>query len=189
MLKTHIIISVASLMLLASCNDKPEKHDIIVPAPKAEVKKGTQQMKAIRQEREIVWLGKDYSASILRTSDKSLPIVKDETGQEYYDNIIDVKIVREDGTEAFHKKFTKQNFTSYLGNSSFVKDGVLLGIVFDKVEDGNLVFAVSVGSPDMQSDAFIPLVMKVDRMGNTSISLDTKIDSNAEVGCEDEEGV
>ncbi|MCM1078028.1 MAG: DUF4738 domain-containing protein [Bacteroidales bacterium] len=189
MLKTHLIIFVASLLLIASCNDKPEKQDIIVPAPKAEVKKGPQQMPPTRQERDVDWLGKEYSVSVLRTADKTLPLVKDENGQEYYDNTIDVKILRTDGTEAFHKKFTKQSFASYAGNSSLVNEGVLLGIVFDKVKDGNIVFAVSVGSPDMQSDAFIPLVMKVDRMGNLSISLDTQIDTNAENGSDEEDGV
>lgn len=66
---------------------------------------------------------------------------------------------------------------------------MLLGIVLDKVEDSNLVFAVSVGYPDVQSDTFIPLVMKIGKTGNMSIALDTQIDHNAEIGSEDEEGV
>lgn len=111
MLKTHIILSLASILTFASCNEKKEKHDIIVPAPKVETKKGTQQMKEVRQERNVKWLGKDYSVSVMRTADKSLPLIKDENGQEYYDNAIDVKVLRADGTKAFNKKFTKQDFT------------------------------------------------------------------------------
>ncbi|NPD80890.1 DUF4738 domain-containing protein [Prevotella sp. PINT] len=189
MLKTHIILSLASILTFASCNEKQEKHDIIVPAPKVETKKGTQQMKDVRQERNVKWLGKDYSVSVIRTADKSLPLIKDENGQEYYDNAIDVKVLRADGTKAFNKKFTKQDFIPYAGNSNITKNGVLLGIVLDKVEDSNLVFAVSVGYPDVQSDTFIPLVMKIGRTGNMSIALDTQIDHNAEIGSEDEEGV
>ena len=57
MLKTHLIISAASLLLFASCSEKQEKQDIIVPAPKAEVKKGPQQMKPIKQERALTGEG------------------------------------------------------------------------------------------------------------------------------------
>lgn len=179
MLKTHLIISVASLLLFTSCSEKQEQHDIIVPVPKAEVKKGPQQMKPIKQEREVMWLGKEYTVFVLRNVDKSLPQVKDENGQEYYDNTIEVHVRRADGTDAFRRKFTKKDFSSCAGSSNIAKEGGLLGIVFDRVEGNNLVFAVSVGSPDVQSDAFVPLVMKIDRTGNFSMSLDTQIDSNA----------
>lgn len=180
MLKTHLIISAASLLLFASCSEKQEKQDIIVPAPQAEVKKGPQQMKPIKQEREVTWLGKEYTVFVLRNVDKNLPQVKDENGQEYYDNAIEVNVKRADGTDAFRRKFTKKDFSSCAGSSNVAKEGGLLGIVFDRVEGNNLVFAVSVGSPDVQSDAFVPLVMKIDRTGNLSMSQDTQIDSSAD---------
>ena len=76
--------------------------------------------------------------------------------------------------------------------------GALLGIVFDKAEGNNLCFAASVGSPDITSDEYLPLVLRISRMGAVSISndqvLDTESTSSAsstskEESEDDEEGV
>ena len=72
------------------------------------------------------------------------------------------------------------------------KVDALLGIVFDKVEDGVLRFAASVGSPDKASDEYIPLVLKISRSGSVSISKDTQFDTGnlGEIAeYDDEDGV
>lgn len=48
--------------------------------------------------------------------------------------------------------------------------GALLGIVYVKAEGDYLYFAASVGSPDVTSDEYVPLVLKISRMGSISIS-------------------
>lgn len=63
--------------------------------------------------------------------------------------------------------------------------GALLGIVYVKAEGDYLYFAASVGSPDVTSDEYVPLVLKISRMGSISISKDEKLDTNA--SAEDEE--
>ena len=57
--------------------------------------------------------------------------------------------------------------------------GALLGIVFDKAEGDNLCFAASVGSPDITSDEYLPLVLKISRMGAVSISKDQVLDTES----------
>ena len=47
--------------------------------------------------------------------------------------------------------------------------GALLGIVYVKAEGDYLYFAASVGSPDVTSDEYVPLVLKISRMGSISI--------------------
>ncbi len=58
--------------------------------------------------------------------------------------------------------------------------GALLGIVFDKAEGDNLCFAASVGSPDITSDEYLPLVLKISRMGAVSISNDQVLDTESD---------
>ena len=46
-------------------------------------------------------------------------------------------------------------------------------------DDDYIYLASSVGSPDRASDEFIPLLIKVSRMGDVSISKDTQMDTKA----------
>ena len=62
---------------------------------------------------------------------------------------------------------------------------MLLGIVLDRAEGDNLIFAASVGSPDALSDEYIPILLTVSRMGDVSIKRDTTMDTSA--SAEDEE--
>ena len=65
--------------------------------------------------------------------------------------------------------------------------GALLGIVYVKAEGDYLYFAASVGSPDVTSDEYVPLVLKISRMGSISISKDEKLDTNASAEEEEDE--
>ena len=73
--------------------------------------------------------------------------------------------------------------TQYLDND-FNKTGVFEGLVFDKTDGDWLVFAASVGHP--QSDEYIPLIIRLSRMGVLTIARDTQMDTNAVETDEDE---
>lgn len=171
-----------SMLTLVSCKKKEEQKDIIVPPPVEEVKKGPQEMSQTKQRHEVDWQGSQYVISIVRSADSSLPLVSDESGQEYYDNIIHLRIQSEDGSDFFNRTFKKSDFVSYVKGSGMEKTGALLGIVYDKIENGRLVFATSIGSPDFRSDEFVPMIMTLDRNGNTSVTLDTQLDSDSSEG-------
>ena len=61
----------------------------------------------------------------------------------------------------------------------------LLGIVYVKCDDNYLYFAASVGSPDKSSDEYIPLVLKLHRLGSIQITKDTQLDTADDVDIED----
>ena len=84
----------------------------------------------------------------------------------------------------FNRTYTKSDFSSCLDDNT-QKTGVLLGIVLDRAEGDNLIFAASVGSPDALSDEYIPILLTVSRMGDVSIKRDTTMDTSA--SAEDEE--
>ena len=172
------IIAVILLVgTIASCSSKKQREDIITtkyekPAPQGPIR--TDDYKDTKQFR---WLDRDYMCTIERMADDSLPMVKDETGQQFVDNRVRVVITRADGSKFFDKEFTKVSFDSYI-NEDYRKTGILEGFVFDRVENSEVRFACSVSRP--QSDEFIPLILSVNRMGNIDIKQDTRIDTEME---------
>lgn len=177
-MKKILLYFTFSAILLSSCSEKEKSNDIIVPAPVQEVKKGPQQMAQTNQKRSIEWCGQTYNIKILRMVDKSLPLVTDENEYEYYDNTITLTITRQDGSEVLNKTFKKSDFATEIKGSGFEKNGAMLGIVFDKIENNKLIFATSIGSPDMGSDEFLPLIMTIDRNMHISVKIDTTMDGD-----------
>lgn len=177
-MKTHLLLYTTLALALSSCKEQPKTQDIIVPRPVEEVKQGTQAMSETSNERKVQWLGNEYTIKIQRKVNKDLPKVHDENNLEYYDNEISVVILRADGSEMFNKVFRKDYFASYVNNNDYGRNGGLLGIVFDTIEDNRLVFATSVGSPDERSDEYVPLVLTIDRYGAISVRLDTRMDAD-----------
>ena len=69
------------------------------------------------------------------------------------------------------KTFTKNAFKGAL-TSNMNKNGILDGFVFHKVDGDALLFAASVSYP--QSDESIPIIMRINRMGNISVTRDSE---------------
>lgn len=166
------------LMGVISCDEKP-KNDIIITKmpPKTEISKNPLQVGNYSQSLQVEWVGSTYTVEVNRQADTTLTIVKDDNGQRYYDNKITVKIIRKDGSEFFNRAFTKKDFDGYV-DALYKKNSVLLGIVLDKADEDNIYMAASVGSPDKSSDEFVPLIVKISRMGVVSISKDTDLDTS-----------
>ena len=165
---------------MASCAEKKKSKIIIAPKPVAQVtNKPTQEMSGYEQSRDVEWLGNHYKVVVKREADHELPIIQLDKTNKYYDNKITIRILRSDGTEFFNHTFTKAAFESNLDKKT-KSTGALLGIVFDKAEGDNLCFAASVGSPDITSDEYLPLVLKISRMGAVSISNDQVLDTESD---------
>lgn len=176
--KNITIIAAVSIMMATACKEKkqPVREDIIttrqeVPAPKAPIT-----MQEYKDIKDVEWQGKKYRVEIARTPADSLPMVKDELGQKYVDNRITLIVSRQDSTVFYKRSFTKNAFASYL-DDDYRSKGILEAMIFEKVADGALEFAVSIAHPQSE-DEFIPLTMKLDRDGGLNIKRDTEIDTN-----------
>ena len=191
--KAFLLSVACAALALASCTEKPQSKDIITKKPVKAAPKPTQDMGDYRQERSVEWLGGKYGVSVERKADKSLGLALDESGNKYFDNRITLTIKRSDGSEFFNRTFSKADFASYVGEE--YRDGALLGIVFDHVDGDNIYFAASVGSPDRMSDNYVPLVLKISRVGGVSILKDTQLDTasdtqpGGDMADDDEDGV
>lgn len=83
-----------------------------------------------------------------------------------------------DGKDLLRRDFTKDDFRKYVGDE-YAKNNVLLGVVFDRVDDDFIYFAASVGSPDKMSDEYIPLVVRFSyRNFKLDIYRDTTLDTS-----------
>ncbi len=175
---------------LAGCGNKKKTDDIIAPKVVKKVSTAPQKMQEYTDEREVEWVeGRTYRVTVLRQPCDSLPVVKDENGQQFVDNLFRLAVLRSDGSVFFKRTFTKKDFLSYL-NAEYQKTGVLEGVVFDKADGDYLLFGASVGHP--QTDEYIPLVIKLSRMGVLTIAQDTQLDTTPQDGSSipsDDDGV
>ncbi len=165
---------------ICSCKkEQKETKDIITKiAPKPKAPSGPQQMSNHNYKKSIEWLGNNYTVTISRYADKSLAMATDGEKQ-YYDNKVDVKIIREDGSVFFKKTFTKSDFKEYTDNQ-YGRNGALIGFMYDTVEGNYVKFGASVGSPDPNSDEFIPIDVSISNLGAVNISSSIQVDTNTD---------
>ncbi len=160
-------------LLATSCGKKKQHDDIIVqetetPQPQAPIR-----MQDYKDVKDVQWLGKQYQIEVSRTACDSLAMVKDESGQQFVDNRIVLKVIRQDGSVFCTKTFTKSAFSACL-NDDYRKTGILEGFVFDKAEGNQLFFAASVCHP--QTDEYIPMVVTVSNFGEVGIAKDQQME-------------
>ena len=172
--KVSMLLLAGMAVMLVACGGKKKSEDIIAPRIVKVQPKDPIRMQPYLDEKEVSWIGKKYFVSVSRQPSDSLPMVKDETGQKFVDNVFRLTVSRQDGSVFYNRTFTKKALTQYL-DDDFNKTGVFEGLVFDKVDEDWLVFGASVGHP--QSDEYIPLIFRLSRMGELTIKRDTQMDS------------
>ena len=160
-------------LITVSCGKKKQHDDIIVQETETPQPQGPIRMQDYKDEKDIQWLGKQYQIEVTRTADDSLKLVKDETGQQFVDNRITLRVIRTDGSIFCTKTFTKSAFDGCL-DDDYRKTGILEGFVFDKAEGNQLYFAASVCHP--QTDEYIPMVVTVSNFGDVGIAKDQQME-------------
>ena len=168
------VLALAFVGLITTSGGKKKQHDDIivqeteVPQPQAPIR-----MQDYKDVKDVQWLGKQYQIEVSRTACDSLAMVKDETGQQFVDNRIVLKVIRQDGSVFCTKTFTKSAFSACL-NDDYRKTGILEGFVFDKAEGNHLFFAASVCHP--QTDEYIPMVVTLSNFAEVGISKDQQME-------------
>ena len=160
-------------LITTSCGQKKQHDDIIVQETEAPQPQAPIRMQDYKDVKDVQWLGKQYQVEVTRTASDSLAMVKDESGQEFVDNRIVLKVIRTDGSIFCTKTFTKSAFNACL-DDDYRKTGILEGFVFDKAEGNQLFFAASVCHP--QTDEYIPMVVTVSNFGEVGIVKDQQME-------------
>ena len=178
-----MVIATGVLLSLVACSEKNKSTDIITQRVETVKPQGPERMQEYNDSRDVAWIGKQYKVNVHRQPGDSLPMVKDETGQKYVDNIISVSVMRADGSKFYSHQFTKADFLQYL-DDDYSKTGILEGLVFDKADGDWLEFAASVSHP--HTDEYIPLVVRLSRMGQLTIQRDTQMDTTGDTPQQEE---
>ena len=171
------MVPVLLAAVMVGCGEKKKSDDIIAQRVVKAAPKAPERMQGYTDKREIQWIGRTYHVDISRAAADSLPMVRDETGQKYIDNTVSVVISRSDGSVFFRHVFSKSDFSSCL-DADYSQTGILEGLVFDRVDGDDLLFAASVSHP--HTDEYIPLVVRLSRMGALSVNRDTELDTHAD---------
>lgn len=172
----HIYITLALVLgMMTGCKSdkKDEQTEVkrIFQIESVDENTGLQRMQVSRINQEISCKGKKFQLSIVRAPSDDLPYVKSDMGL-FADNIIQVKITRENNSVLFEKTFTKKDFAAYL-TEKYITASILEGLVFDDVrteEDKEITLAASVSYP--MTDLYVPFILVVSQEGKLSIAKD-----------------
>ena len=176
---TALIIALA-LCSVAACKKERKSNDIITKmAPRPKVSTGPKSLSDFKYEKKVEWMGGTYTITIHRYADKDLELAVDEDGRKYYDNKVQLSIKRPDGTTFYDRTFTKNDFKEFT-NNHYGEHGSLVGFMFDHAEGDALRFGVSVGSPDPNSDEYIPMDFVIDKSCRVRISNATELDTGSD---------
>lgn len=170
-------VFIALSVVAMSCKEKKETRDIIAPKPVKKAPTAPVSMQDYTHTEDVEWLGRIYKVVVSRSVDGEASVFDDGTGTKYHDNKILLQVLRDDDTSFFERSFTKNSFSQYLGDK-YLGSNTLLGLVFVKADGDNLMFSVSVGSPDALSDEYVPLSLVLSRTGVLTVKKDTRIDTS-----------
>lgn len=171
----YVFLAIGTMML-GACKERKQTSDVII-TDRYEPKQlqAPIRMADDNQVDMVTWQGHPYQVEISRTADDSLPMLKDDNGQEYVDNSIELSIKRQDGSSFFQQTFTKGTFAAYL-EEPFRKSGQLASIHFDEVDNSAMEFVVVVCLPGAVDDLYVPLELTVDRQGSVKIELESDME-------------
>ena len=159
MKKKYGLVMCLSLGLAMACggDDKKdiannEKYSVEIEEPAAPMA-DTEQVSTM----EVKLGAHDYQVRIRRYPDQSLPLVVDDLDQRFYDNSVEIKILR-DGSDFLKRKVTKADFAKFLSESDY-KSGILLGMNCDvaRCDASRFYFTAQVGQAG-EGPAFLILV-------------------------------
>ena len=176
---SFLLMGVA-LLCCSACKKERKTNDIITKiAPKPKTPRNPQSLSDFKYEKKVQWMGSVYTIRIRRFADKSLETTTDEDGKKYYDNKVQLQILRQDGSSFYDKTFTKADFRAFTDNQ-YGLERALVGFMFDRAEGNKLFFGASVGSPDPNSDEYVPIDVTIDNQGRLHITDAVELDTGSD---------
>lgn len=186
----HTILYVCLLFLCccftAACGDKKTQGEAATADSLAQTtaKDAPYEEPELKNTFTAKLAGKNFEITVVRRADKSLPVVTDELGKQFYDNRVDVTILS-DGEPFFERSYTKEAFADFL--SSAEKQGtVLLGMAYDseKSDASTLRLGAQIGQVGIEEGPAFSVEIPLDG-GASSIVRDQEQDTTGNDAFED----
>ena len=175
-MRRFTIATIAAATLLASCGKKGVETPPDTPStdPTSDIMPSSSELSLM----DTLRFGEStFVVQLSRHIDTTLPTVRDANGTEFFDNRVDIQVVR-NGVQVAEKMFTKADFDQYLSEADR-RESVLQGmaIVTDECSAQVLRFAAQIGEPgaDGEGPAFRISLNPVS--GSTSIARDLSQDT------------
>ena len=130
-------------------------------------------MTAVRQNGTISFNGHSYTYTITGEPCDSLPIIIDDDGSRYADNLFTLTI-RCDDAPFVARSITKADLAKHL-TPEFQQKGTLDGLIYDDRQDG-LRFRALVSFPE--SDVHMPLIINISKEGQVSFERDIQAEQD-----------
>ncbi len=156
-----------------SCQSDTQKEEqslpVSVDTPQSS-SKGQLQPSAVTREAQLN--GKNYTFTVTRSPDPSLPELEVSDHVPFLDNRIELQIVQ-GASEILHRSFTKKDFAQVV-SPRFLERAMLEGLVYDRIENGKFLFAASVCIPT--TDLYIPARILISPQGTVTIEKEDSMD-------------
>lgn len=172
-MNSRLIAAALLALALTACHKEKNPNQIIVKRQKREARESRPRATGpFAQSREITWHGARYAVSVTLQADSAAATVSDGAAT-YYANRARLVIGRPSASPLIDRTFTRDDFAAHV-DAAYLSRSVLSGFCFiDQEERGRLRFAVSIGSPDKNSDECVPLILYVTAQGGVQIEKDT----------------
>ncbi len=159
-----------SLMMFSCSEKKTEtKQQTFIPVVEESVTPETLSLQTFTNSDSIIVNGIKYIYKFKFALSDSLPVITNSMNQKYYDNYVDLTIMRNNKT-IFNKRFTKNTFKSIIP-SKFFQTSALVGFNFNfnKMDKHDaFYFVASVGDPDPSSEMNFPIELTISPDFNVS---------------------
>ena len=181
MKKLIYLLAYCFFIVVTACggNKKAEEKSLLIMQDSVDAC-GLQRMQVSKADVDIKFKGKDYHSFISRTPDEDLPLVKDDRGNQFVDNKIQLRLTR-GNEQIFNMTFTTRNFASIVGED-FLAKSILEGMVYNKTTPQGIVYAASVCYP--QTDLYVPISITITADGKMTMAREELLEE-----IYDEEGV
>lgn len=173
------LLPAATIVSCKSSDDGKQKGDSAAAAPRHELAK--EEGPGMDEERPasvdtLKWNGTDYVLSIHRAPTQDVPAVKDNWGDPYLDNAVDVVVKRGEETVAEHT-FLKTDFASAASGID-LSTRTLGGLGYRKVDNGGyVIMTAAICEPgDSEGGDLFKVKMSLSD-GSFVITRDTSVDN------------
>jgi hypothetical protein len=179
MIKTLTIPLVLALALLAGCGSQAKQQPAERIVETQDTATGIFTLRELHVADSIMLADKTYKYQFDFTPCDSLRPVRNQQGDDYYDNMVTLKVTQ-DGRTVTERTFTKQSFSELVPHD-FMQYSALVGFTYDytKMDASDaLYFIATVGDPDETADMAFPIELRITPSG--SLTLEKAVDLDTE---------
>ena len=149
-------------MMLGACKEKVQPKDTAEYADSFELPKPGEPIKMASTVKETVvrWDGAACTVRIQSLPADSLPMVENEYGQQYVDNVFDLQVINA-GQIVFHRKVSKSAFVATIADarvrSEYASKAILKSVSVERdSKTGEFrYFVVSLQAPEAAEDEYM----------------------------------